>query len=404
MASTRKRTWTSNGRERAAWVVDYLDGAGKRRLKSFATKKAADAWSVQALHQVASGTHTPERSSATVATAARAWIRRCEVERLESSTLRQYQSHIATHIIPTLGDIRLPKLSAPRVEAFVSDMLATRSRALTRKVLTSLRAILATAQRQGLVAQNVALAARVSAQDRHEEKVEILTPDEVRVLVEKAPASWRPFLLVAIFTGLRASELRGLRWADVDLDAGKLTVAQRADERGRLGSPKSASSRRTVPLPPSVVAALKVWQRDAPASELGLVFPNGAGRPESLANLKNRQWGPLQLACGITTHRKGRDGAMADRPRYGLHVLRHFYASWLIDQGFPPKRVQALMGHSTITLTLDLYGHLWPDDEADAVRMAAAETALLTTPPRVLRDMDATNSSKALENKTVSGD
>ena len=61
MATVRKRTWTSNGRERTAWVCDYLDGTGKRRLKTFATKKAADAWSVQALHQVASGTHTPER-------------------------------------------------------------------------------------------------------------------------------------------------------------------------------------------------------------------------------------------------------------------------------------------------------------------------------------------------------
>ena len=68
------------------------------------------------------------------------------------------------------------------------------------------------------------------------------------------------------------------------------------------------------------------------------------------------------------------------RPRHGLHVLRHFYASWLIDQGFAPKRVQELMGHSTIKLTLDTYGHLWPDNDAEAARFEAAEAALLALP------------------------
>ena len=278
--------------------------------------------------------------------------------------------------------MRLSKLSAPRVASFVDEMLEGHSRAMTRKVLVSLRALLNTAQRQGLVAQNVALAIRVSAQARHVEKVEILTPDQVRLLLEKVSKLWRPWLVTAIFTGLRASEMRGLRWTDIDLQAGRLTVAQRADEKGVIGSPKSASSRRSLPLPPIVVSTLKARVADCLTGGSNLVFPNGAGNPEGLPNLQNRFWGPLQVECGLVVYRPNRVGEMVARPRHGLHVLRHFYASWLIDQGFAPKRVQELMGHSTIKLTLDTYGHLWPDDAADAVRFEAAETELLTPPQK----------------------
>jgi integrase len=378
MASVRKRTWTTNGREKSAWICDYVDGSGKRRLKTFATKKAADAWSVQALHQVASGTHSVDRESITVKEAGEVWIRRGEVERLEASTLRHYRLHLNHHIAPALGAVRLSKLSTPCVATFADAMLRSNSRVMTRKVLATLRAILNTAQRQGLVAQNVALAVKVGAQDRHTGKVEIPAPEEVRKLLAAAPTRWRPFLLTATLTGLRASELRGLRWADLDLDGARLTVSQRADENGRIGSPKSAASRRSIPLPPAVVAALTAWHGDKPAREGGLVFPNAAGKPAHLSNLYKQFWWPLQIACGLVELRPDRNGQPVARARYGMHVLRHFYASLLIDRGFPPKRVQSLMGHSSVSLTLDTYGHLFPDDAADAARLQAVEAALLS--------------------------
>ncbi len=383
MASVRKRIWTSKGRLHSAWVCDYADAEGKRRLKTFETKKKADAWLVQAGHQIANGTHTPDREAVTVAAAGAAWLRRCEAERLEASTLRQYDGHLKHHIGPALGSVKLSRLTTPQVAKFADDMLRDHSRPLTRKVLVSLRALLKSAQRQGLVAQNVATAVRIGAQGRHTEKIDILAPDEVRKLLAAATGRFRPFLLVAIFTGLRASELRGLRWVDVDFESNKLTVSQRADENGVIGSPKSSASRRTLPMPPLVSAALRTWAAECPAGVAGLVFPNGAGRPESLANLQNRLWGPLQIACGLTDLRPDKAGKLVIRPRYGLHVLRHFYASWLIHQGFAPKRVQSYMGHATIKLTLDTYGHLWPDDAADVERLAEAETALLQ-PPLIL--------------------
>jgi integrase len=99
---------------------------------------------------------------------------------------------------------------------------------------------------------------------------------------------------------------------------------------------------------------------------------------EMLPNIANRFFGPLQVACGITLPTDAPEGQKAtQRPRYGLHALRHFYASWLIDQGFAPKRVQALMGHSNIAMTLDTYGHLFPVSDDERSKLAVGAAALV---------------------------
>jgi hypothetical protein len=103
MATIRKRSWRSGGELKSAWICDYADGEGTRRLKTFATKKQADAWLVQARHQVASGTHTADSASATIAEAADLWLARCERDNLEQSTMVGYRSHVAYHIGPLIG-------------------------------------------------------------------------------------------------------------------------------------------------------------------------------------------------------------------------------------------------------------------------------------------------------------
>jgi integrase len=161
----------------------------------------------------------------------------------------------------------------------------------------------------------------------------------------------RPLLLTAVFTGLRASELRGLTWSAVDLEGRTLTVRQRADRWRTIGSPKSASAKREIPLAPIVVNTLREWRLACPKGEQDLVFPNGEGRVQYHINIHRRGLGPLQVAAGITTDPR--------HPKYGLHSLRHAAASLFIEQSFSPKRVQALMGHSTIQMTFDVYGHLF---------------------------------------------
>jgi integrase len=364
MATVRKRTWTYKGETHAAWVVNYNDQNGTRRLKTFATKKAADAWMVGAAHEVKQGTHTPDSDSITVAEACELWIRRGELEGLERSTVRQYRQHAALHIAPTLGTVKLSRLTAPRVEEFKSGLLTRISRPLAAAVLTSLRSVIAEAMRQGLVSQNVAREVKLTSRGRHKHVATIPSKDEIRAMMAAVSPRWRPLLVTAVFTGLRASELRGLTWANVDFENAVLHVRQRADRWNVMGVPKSAAGRRDVMLPPVVVNTLREWKLACPKGPLGLVFPTAAGNVEMLPNIANRFFGPLQLACGITLPADAPEGEKAiQRPRYGLHALRHFYASWLIDQGFAPKRVQALMGHSNIAMTLDTYGHLFPVSE-----------------------------------------
>jgi integrase len=366
MATIRKRKWaTRAGVERSAWVATYGDQEGKRRLKTFATKKAADAWLVTARGQVATGVHTPESTSATVAEAAALWLQRCEGERVERSTLVQYQAHARLHIVPLIGNMKLARLTVPVVEAFKDELLRTRSRAMARKVLASLKGVLKDALRRGLVAQNVALSVTVSKASRDKDHIEAgtayPTKAEVGRLLDAAPPRWRPFLVTAVFTGLRASELRGLTWANVDLDARMIRVRQRADRWRDIGRPKSKGSRRDVPMTPMVYNSLREWRLACPKGELDLVFPSADGRVADHANII-RALAPTFAAAGV-------------RP-YGLHGFRHFFASWLVDQGFSMKRVQALMGHSTITMTSDVYSHLWPKED-DHAKFAAGELAVV---------------------------
>lgn len=178
--------------------------------------------------------------------------------------------------------------------------------------------------------------------------------------------------MTAVFTGMRASEMRGLRWEDVDLAAGTITVRQRADRYCAIGAPKSKAGERAIPIGPFVVNTLREWRLAQGGGEL--VFANSVGKIAYHANIW-RALQPIQVAAGVV----GPDG----KAKYtGLHALRHFYASWCINRvadgglGLPAKMVQARLGHSSITLTMDVYGHLFASDD-DGAELAAAERALL---------------------------
>ena len=204
-------------------------------------------------------------------------------------------------------------------------------------------------------------------------------PAEIRAitghLVGLADPGFRPLLLTAIFTGLRASEIRGLRWIDIDLSRNELNVRQRADAYGAVGAPKSRAGLRTVPLPPLVANTLREWK--LASRGIGLVFPNAHGAPLAISGIVRKAWQPVQVAAGVIDA----DG----RPKYpGFHALRHFYASWCINRRvdggleLPIKVVQARLGHASIQMTADIYGHLFPRTD-DGAELAAAERALMST-------------------------
>jgi len=389
MSKVRKRIWTTKTGERTAWIADYFapgpDGEKRRHTKTFSTKKEANAWLAHTVVEIKQGVHTPAHLSPTVLAAGEAWIAQAKTDGLERATVRQYRQHLDLHIKPCLGHVKLAELTPGTITSF-RNVLARqgRSRALVGKVVSSLGSILAEAMANGQLARNVVAEQarhdrrRARVEKRHKRQlqvgVDIPTKDDIRAMLEHA-GRLRPLLVTAIFTGLRASELRGLTWDAVDLERKVLTVRQRADRYNAIGAPKSDAGKREVPLAPIVVNTLRQWRLECPRSvgdgepRLWLVFPNSAGAVEYHVNIAVRAFGRVQFAAGISTD--------AAHPKYGLHSLRHAAASLFIEQGFTPKRVQALMGHSTIQMTFDVYGHLFPSADGDQVAMGQLQARLL---------------------------
>lgn len=397
--SIRKREWTTPaGKAQSAWQVDYRDGQGKRRSKQFAKKRDADAFELTAGHEVRQGTHTADSQSITVAKAGELWLARADREDLEASTIAAYRQHVRLHIDPLIGARKLNQLTRPMVETYRDELLETgRSRPMVSRVLRSLTSIVSEAERIGYVAKNPCRGVTLKRGKRDKAKVLPPSKEDMRLLLEHAgngrPMD-RPLLMVLIFAGLRASEVRALPWHNVDLERGAITVDQRADFKNVIGPPKSAAGRRTIPIPAGVVAALKAWREVCPPSPRALVFPSEAGTPIFHPNLVLGFQEPIQIAAGVTRPvlKDGKPvldkkGNLVVEGRYTLHSFRHAAASLWIERQVPPKKVQSWMGHSSIQVTFDTYGHLFAAAEDDSLIMAQVEAGVLgvgNAAPRVL--------------------
>ncbi|HEY2532838.1 MAG TPA: tyrosine-type recombinase/integrase [Xanthobacteraceae bacterium] len=371
--SVRRRKWTTRtGEQKESWIVDYADQAGKRHLQTFDRKKEAEAYHDKVRTDVRRGTHFASSTSPTVPEVAASWLKRVEANGRERGTLDTYRQHVRIHILPYFGVTKLAQLNPTKIEAYRDDLLEQLSRPMARKVLSTFRSIMKAAKCTHLTA-DVSIAASKRSEHKLEVGRDIPTTNEVGRLIKAADGRQRALLLVAALCGLRASELRGLRWADVDLRAGELRVTQRADRYNQIGAPKSVSSRRTLPLAPETISALKTWKLACPKGELGLAFPSIKGVVEHhMVMLKTLA--PAMKVAGVVD----KDG----KPKYGLHAFRHFFASWCINprsrggRELPAKVVQALLGHSSIVMTLDIYGHLFPNAD-DRAELATASYALL---------------------------
>lgn len=312
---------------------------------------------------------TTPADQVTISDAAKLWIARCELEQLERATLHSYRGHVKNHIEPKMGHLLLTELSAVHVRDFLDAMLRDSTRAMAKKCLTTLRSIISAAQERGLVQHNVARDVKLRRSERHDPDRVFPTKDEIKALIANAPPKHQPIIMTALLTGMRMSELRGLTWNAIDFERSIITVRKRADRYCEMGNTKSKAGRREIPMGPGLAKVLKAWKPVCPKGHLDLVFPNGVGNVETHSNIYNRIFKPLMLTCGIV------DGEGI--PRFSLHAMRHAAASLFIEQGWPPKRIQVMLGHSSITMTYDVYGHLFHDPAKDVDLMGEMEKGLL---------------------------
>ncbi|WP_371039358.1 tyrosine-type recombinase/integrase [Rhodosalinus sp. FB01] len=310
-------------------------------------------------------------STKTLHDACESWLKTCERNELERATLKAYRSHVRVHIEPRIGSLLLSELSRAQVRDFMHGLMDDGvSRAQLRKIMVSLRSILSEAVEREWVDHNVATDVKLKRSRRVAgDGKTIPTKEEIRLILDHAPGSHRALFTTAIFTGMRISELRGLAWDTVDFERRLISVRQRADEFGEIGPPKSRAGYRDIPMAPTVHRTLEAWRSEAPRSVQGLVFPNEAGRIQNYANIYNRVFRPMMTDLGLVKE----DG----KPKFGIHGLRHAAASLFIEQGWNPKKIQTLLGHASITMTMDVYGHLFENAEEDVSMFEQLEKDLL---------------------------
>lgn len=291
------------------------------------------------------------------------WLVDVATPKVRPMTLRGYEQIVRTHLVPGLGHHKLGKLSPQHVQELLNAKSAAGlSPRTVHHVRAVLRQALGQAVKWGLVSRNVAALVDPPRAVRHEPA--FLTPAQARAFLDAVRDDRLEALYsVAVSLGLRQGEALGLHWRDVDLDQGTLRVRvalQRVGGQARLVEPKSAQSRRTVAMPPSVVAALRAHRarqlRERLAAgerwrDQGLVFATTIGTPLDARNVVRRFKAALRRA-GL--------------PDMRWHDLRHTCASLLLAQGVGPRTVMEILGHSQIGLTMNTYAHVMPELKRDA--------------------------------------
>lgn len=368
--SIQKRT----GKRGVSWYVvldlpsDPLTGKRRQKRLSAPTRKELEAKVAETLHKVNTGTYI-EASTQPLADFLTAWLERIE-STVRPATHDRYRRIVERQIGPALGSIQLGKLTPGHVQDFYSDRLkaglSQTTVALYHGVLH--RALEDAVKRQEAL-RNVCDA--VTAPRPNSPEMTTWTAAEVRTFLQASAdddlaALWR----LALMTGMRRGELLALRWQDVNLDAGMLSV-RRTVSRGKdgivFGEPKTAKGKRRIELDSGCVEALRAHRKEqlkrrlmfGPAWEdTDLVFERGTGEVLH-PNVLGSRFQTLVKAVGL--------------PRIRLHDLRHTAATLMLENGAHPKIVQERLGHSDISMTLNRYSHVMPGMQRDvADRLAAA--------------------------------
>jgi len=342
-----------NGRER--WIGTFTVD-GRRKYVSGKTRTEAS----RKLEDAKRGPVKPRQRGERLSDFLARWLR---MLRVSERTRDGYRHIVEDRIVPTLGHIRLDHLRADDIIAWQAEQSERHSPQTVAHSLAVLRAALNQAVAWDHIPSSPARKGLVPSVKVPRREYRMLTDQESRAFLSSVggdplEALW----ILAVELGMRSGELRGLRWRDLDLDAGTLTVANVITTAGGKlvhGPPKTEQSRRVLPLPPKAAALLRARREATTVLRFdGLVWQDVSGRPIT------DQWLVRRFQQRL---------AEAGLPRVRLHDCRHALATRLIRSGASLAYVQRILGHSTISTTVMVYGHLGETevrDALEAVRLA----------------------------------
>ncbi|GAA2218824.1 tyrosine-type recombinase/integrase [Streptomyces indiaensis] len=406
------------------WQVRWRDAAGEQQKENFAKRSQADTRAATIEADLARGLYVdPAAGKESFRAVAERW-RTSAVHR--TGTASRVERALRLHIYPTFGDRPIVSIRPSEVQAWVKDRSQVLAPSTLRITFAYLVTVMHTAVRDRTIAVNPCAGIKLPEVRRPE--IVPLHKDAVHALIEAAPSRYRAMILLAVASGLRQGEVFGLEVDCIDFLRREVTVRQQLivpdkdtdaaeDETPEpyLGEPKTHESYRTVPLAGLAVDALAAHLQQYPATAVDiedrtdprkprrrkahLLFTTDRGdvikraswshvwtRMEERANeALGKQYAEAYASWVQRGRPEGQEPAPVRVPDgASMHDLRHFYASALIKNRESVKTVQRRLGHSKPSITLDIYTHLWPDDE-DTTR-AAVEAVLGDVPalcPRV---------------------
>ncbi len=346
-------------------MIDLGIVNGKRKRKAVYAKTKAEVR--EKLRELQYDQHQGlpiDRKRQTVAQYLTRWLEDKIVPNRRPNTVADYTNHVRKHIIPQIGHIQLAKLTPQDVEGLIQAVarkgLSVEMQRGTRKVL---RSALTQAMKWGFVVRNVASLTDAPAAERF--RAYVLTVDQADALLDAAAGDrLHALYATALWLGLRRGELLGLRWQDIDLDAGtlRIEVAQQiVNGKAELAAPKTIRSRRTLPLPAALVPILQAHhtrqlkervRAGVPWPDHDLVFTTTKGTPINPRNL-DRSFKALLKRAGLPKTIR-------------LHDLRHSCASLLASAGLPARVAMDILGHTNISTTMNIYTRIFDDAKREA--------------------------------------
>lgn len=348
----RREIKCRDGRIVVRYYVRYYSTDGKRNTLpgGFSRKKDAEVALGRMLAEQAAGTFGKPSQEILFTEVARLWLEKIKPE-VGVRTFIDYQQVVGNHLLSYFGAKRIRDITTVDVERFRNETLLTVSPRTTNKILRVLKMTLGYAAKHKYVLEDpTRFVASVKQVKKETDFLGRVESDEIERLLAAASPAFRPLFYTAIWTGMREGELLGLKWAAVDLDKQRINVRQTYDSYG-YREPKSKAGKRSIVMSPSLVEVLsqhKVTLKNNGNDDH--VFQNTKGGPLHHANMISREFHPALQRAGIR--------------RMPFHCLRHTFGALTASMGTPPKFIQAQMGHASLVVTLDTYGHLMPSADS----------------------------------------
>jgi integrase len=368
-------------KKKGAWWV-FISHHGRRKAKKVGTREAAEQVKRELEARLTLGDvgiFQPKKNTVSFSEYARQWLEVHAQAHCKVSTYRSYEQTLRSYLEPQFGSLPFDRVTRNDIKRYLSKLAGSKQYGLgtLRKILATLRAILSEAVEDGVIGSNPALrlGKRVFAGLR-KRPVEFLTREEAQQFLESTRAHRPrryPMFFTALRAGLRLGELIALQWDDIQFgtsaeDPNRYILVRRNYSFGEFTTPKNDKPRRVdmgrelrrVLMDLRDALTLAAFEHGEAAIS-ALVFPSSAGSPLNGVNIYHRDFLPCVQAAGLR--------------RITFHALRHSYASHLIHEGASLAYVRDQMGHSSIQVTVDVYGHLIPGADIAWADKLDAETS-----------------------------